>query len=56
MAKNPPKGAGRRGSVKRRDQVMSRQNIRWTKRDLASGQFMDQKHDLLPFKGVRKNK
>lgn len=56
MAKNPPKGKGRRGSVKKRDQVFSRQNLRWTKRSLTSGQFMDQKYDVLPFKGVRKNK
>ena len=56
MAKNPPKATGRRGSVKNRDQTQSRQNMRWTKRDLASGRFMDQKYDLIPFKGVRKNK
>lgn len=54
MAKNPPWGAGRIGTVKKRDQVFSRQNRRWTKRDLTSGQFMDQKGDWSPFKGVHK--
>jgi hypothetical protein len=56
MAKNPPKGAGRTGSVKERDQVFSRRNRRWTKRNMASGRFVDQKADWNPFKGVRKKK
>ncbi len=55
MAKNPPKGAGRVGTVKKRDQVFSRRNRRWTKRDMTGGHFMDQKGDWSPFKGVRKN-
>lgn len=55
MAKNAPKGPGRRGSVTKRDQVFSGQNKHWTKRDLASGKFMDQKEDRNLFKGVRKN-
>lgn len=56
MAKNPPKGPGRRGSVKKRDQVHSGRNLRWTKRSTGTGKFMDQKRDWSPFKGVRKNK
>jgi len=56
MAKNPPKGPGRRGFVKNRDQVVSRRNVRWVKRNLKSGRFINQKSDVLPFKGVRKNR
>ncbi len=50
MAKN----VSRTGSVKKRDQVWSPQNKRWTKRTTVSGRFMDQKADKGPFKGVRK--
>jgi hypothetical protein len=53
MATNPPKGAGRVGAVRDRDQVYNPRNDRWTKRD-NSGKFMDQKSDNDPFKGVRK--
>lgn len=53
MAKNPPKGPGRRGEVKDRDQIYNPKNNRWTKRN-DDGKFMDQKHDDRPFKGVRK--
>ncbi len=31
MATNPPKGAGRVGAVKERDQVYNPKNDRWTK-------------------------
>lgn len=56
MAKNPPSGAGRRGEVKKRDQVYSPQNSRWTKRG-ADKKFMDQRaKKATPFKGVRKIK
>jgi hypothetical protein len=55
MATNPPKGPGRVGAVKDRDQVYNLRNERWTKRD-DSGKFMDQKADRDPFKGVRKQK
>ena len=54
MAKNPPKGPGRRGSVKRRSQTMNTKTGRWVKRDRKTGRFMDQKSDGEPFKGVRK--
>ena len=55
MATNPPKGPGRVGAVKDRDQVYNPHNDRWVKRD-DKGKFMDQKADNDPFKGVRKNK
>jgi len=54
MATNPPPGAGRRGEVKKRDQVYSQQNKRWTKRG-ADKKFMDQMAKKEgKFKGVRK--
>ncbi|MBA2783443.1 MAG: hypothetical protein H0T74_11100 [Rubrobacteraceae bacterium] len=52
MAKNPPKGSGRKGAVKGRSQVKNPKTDRWVKRDRATGQFMDQKSDGKPFKGV----
>lgn len=56
MAKNPPPGAGRRGEVKKRDQVYSSQNSRWTKRG-TDKKFMDQMAPkATKFKGVRKIK
>lgn len=53
MATNPPKGPGRKGAVKDRDQVYNPQNKTWTKRD-ENKRFLDQKADGAPFKGVRK--
>lgn len=54
MATNPPPGAGRIGQVKKRDQVYSSQNKRWTKRG-ADKKFMDQiAKKEAKFKGVRK--
>ena len=53
MAKNPPLGPGRRGSVKKRSQVLNPRTKRWTKRDAKSGRFMDGKQNYAPFKGVR---
>ncbi|MDD5750059.1 MAG: hypothetical protein PHU56_00180 [Candidatus Pacebacteria bacterium] len=55
MATNPPKGPGRVGAVKDRDQVHNPRNNRWTKRDEGK-QFMDQKANTRTFKGVRKIK
>jgi len=55
MATNGPKGGGRRGAIKNRDQVKSGQNKRWTKRG-KNKKFMDQKYNTSPFKGVRKKK
>jgi hypothetical protein len=57
MAKNAPPGDNRRiGAVKDRSQVHNPKNDRWTKRDSDTGQFIDQKADKAPFKGVRKEK
>jgi hypothetical protein len=57
MATNPPPGDGRRkGAVRKRSQVTSPLTEKFTKRDAETGQFMDQKADAKPFKGVRKEK
>ena len=57
MATNPPKGDGHRnGSVKERSQVFNPKTETWTKGNANNGQFMDQKSDGTPFKGVRKEK
>lgn len=56
MAKNPPKGPGRRGAVKQRSQVENTKTGRWVKRDRTTGRFMDQKSDSEPFKGVTKER
>lgn len=53
MATNGPRGRGREGAVRKRDQVHSPQNKRWTKRNTDSGKFVDQKADKAPFKGIR---
>ncbi len=52
MATNTGKGH-REGSVKNRSQVQN-ENDDWTKRDTETGEFMDQKQDGEPFKGVAK--
>ena len=55
MAKNPPPGDGhRQGAVRKRSQTYNPQTDRWVKRDTDTGQFIDQKADDKPFKGVRK--
>ncbi len=57
MATNPPKGDNRRqGAVKKRSQVFNPKNQRFVKRNTENGQFMDQKFDNKPFKGVRREK
>ena len=43
----------RKGAIKDRTQVEN-DNDDWTKRDTDSGEFMDQKADDKPFKGVAK--
>jgi hypothetical protein len=53
MATNPPEGPGRRGSVKKRDQVFNPKNKKWTKRG-EDKKFIDQKSNNKPFKGIRK--
>lgn len=51
---NGRKGAGRRGEVKGRSQVLSSRNKRWTKVNNKTGRFMDQmKRKGRTFKGVR---
>ena len=52
MATNTGDGH-RKGSVTDRTQVEN-ENEDWTKRDATTGQFMDQKADGTPFKGVAK--
>jgi hypothetical protein len=54
MAINPPRKHNRLGAVRDRSQVKNPISGNWTKRDAASGQFIDQKVDGKPFKGVRK--
>ncbi|OQA75729.1 MAG: hypothetical protein BWY32_03237 [bacterium ADurb.Bin243] len=57
MATNPPSGDNHRnGMVSDRSQTYNPTNDRWVKRDSKTGQFMDQKADDKPFKGVRKEK
>lgn len=53
MAKNGPKGGGRRGAVKARSQFRG-QGGRWMKRNAVTGRIMDVKADNKPFKGVRR--
>jgi hypothetical protein len=56
MATNPPKGPGRKGAIKDRDQVYNPKIKRYIKRD-ENKQFMDQmERKNKPFKGVRKVK
>lgn len=57
MATNPPAGDNHRnGMVTDRSQTYNPHNERWVKRDSKTGQFIDQKSDDKPFKGVRKEK
>ena len=57
MATNPPTGDGHRnGAVRQRSQTHNPKNNHWVKRDTDTGQFIDQKADDKPFKGVRKEK
>jgi len=54
MARNGPKGRGRAGNVKRRSQVLSPRNKRWTKVNNKTGRFIDQMaRKGKAFKGVR---
>jgi hypothetical protein len=57
MAKNKVHGDDRRvGAGKGRSQVKNPVTGTWTKRDDATGKFMDVKADRKPFKGVRKTR
>ncbi|MNT20587.1 hypothetical protein D3C72_1559010 [compost metagenome] len=46
----------RNGAVRKRSQVFNPQNGHWIERNLETGQFMNQKADDKPFKGVRKER
>jgi hypothetical protein len=55
MAKNKEAGDNRRvGAVRKRSQIRNKLTGTWTKRDDATGKFLDVKDDAKPFKGVRK--
>ena len=57
MATNPPPGDGhRQGAVRKRSQRSNSLTDRYTKRDTETGEFMAQKKDGEPFKGVRREK
>lgn len=53
MAKNTGNNY-RHGMVKDRTQVYNPEIDNWTKRDNQTGQFINQKSDNKPFKGVKK--
>lgn len=55
MAKNAIPGDGRRiGAIRNRSQVFNPKTGLFVKIDNKTGQFMDNKMDGTPFKGVRK--
>ena len=57
MAKNGKTGDGHRnGEIKERSQTFNPKTEAWVKRDTNTGQFIDQKADQKPFKGVRKER
>lgn len=57
MAKNLPAGDNHRVSaVGEQPQTCNPQNHTWVKCDTKTGRFFDQKAELTPFKGVRKEK
>ncbi len=57
MAKNGKTNDGHRnGAVKQRSQTFNPKTKHWVKRDTETGQFIDQKADEKPLKGVTKEK
>ena len=57
MATNPPSGDGHRnGAATDRSQPYNPTIDRWIKRDSDTWQFMSQKNDGTPYKGVTKEK
>jgi hypothetical protein len=56
MAKNGPKGGGRKGAVRGRSQIGNPLTSLWQKRNAASGRFMDNKSTGGRFKGVRRER
>jgi hypothetical protein len=56
MATNPPKGPGRKGSVKQRSQFLNPKTKLAAKRDAGSGRILEVKTSGGKFKGVRSEK
>lgn len=56
MAKNGARGGGRVGAVKGRSQVQNPRTGMWTKRDTATGRFVEAKRSGGTFKGVRQER
>ena len=57
MATNKPAGDGHRnGAVRKRSQLKDGLFGKQTKRDLTTGQFLDQKNDREKFKGARRER
>lgn len=54
MARNAARKGGRVGAVKGRSQARNRKTGLWTKRDTATGRFLDVKQAGGAFKGVRR--
>jgi hypothetical protein len=54
MAKNGARGGGRVGAVRSRSQAQSPKTGLWTKRDTATGRFVQTKKSGGSFKGVRR--
>lgn len=53
MAKNGPKGHGRKGRIKQRSQLLNPRTKRYIARDASTGRFMNVKSDHAPFKDIR---
>lgn len=56
MAKNGPKGGGRKGAIRGRTQFKNPATGTYTKRDANTGKFLDNKADGERFKGVRRER
>jgi hypothetical protein len=56
MATNPPKGPGRKGSVKKRSQFVNPKTGLAAKRNAGTGRIMTNKTSGGTFKGVRSEK
>ena len=57
MDSNKPYGDNsRKGAVRNRSQVRNTKTGRWVKRYVSTGNFLNQKSDRKPFKGVREEK
>jgi hypothetical protein len=56
MAKNGPKGGGRKGEIKNRKQVLNPKTKRWVEINTKTKKFINVKADKKKFKDVRKGK